>query len=97
MEDVQENIWGIRERKNKLIREGPNSFIVSLFTVYLFFVLKDSGSTGLCHLLLIQRRSAVTFWGISVLDPDRAHAINLILKFIIRRRISFNPGFNSVQ
>ena len=97
MEDVQENIWGIRERKNKLIREGPNSFIVSLFTVYLFSVLKDSGSTGWCQLLLVQRISAVTFWGISFLDPGRAHAINLILKFIIRRHILFNPDFNSVQ
>lgn len=88
---------GDKRKKNKRVRKGPESFndFVLLFTVYLFFVLKDSGSIGYCHLLLTQRRSAVTFWEISFfLDPERARTISLILKFIIHRHILLNPGIN---
>ena len=88
---------GDKRKKNKRVRKGPKSLndFVLLFTVYLFFVLKDSGSIGCRHLLLTQRRSAVTFQEISFfLDPERAHTISLILKFIIHRHILLNPGFN---
>lgn len=86
---------GDKRKKNKRIRKGPNPLLTSSFSVNLFFVLKDSGSIGCCHLFLIQRRSAVTFWDISFfLDPERAHTISLILKFIIHRHILLNLGFN---